>query len=105
MTTNTVHTVGTVPALVLAQEATMTRPNRPKLYAAGGTALLIAGTLLSTTLGTASASAPAAPGKSETRTFFTSLNNSGVRGKAEAEGASGSTIATGSISSPVSRSR
>jgi hypothetical protein len=77
--------VGTVPALVLAQEATMTRPNRPKLYAAGGTALLIAGTLLSTTLGTASASAPAAPGKSETRTFFTSLNNSGVRGKAEVD--------------------
>jgi hypothetical protein len=61
--------------------------NRSKVFAAGGSAALIAGAVLTASLGGASASAQSAQvaPNGETRTFFTSLNNSGVRGKAEVD--------------------
>ena len=59
--------------------------NRSKLFAGGAGALMLASTALvaGVTGGTATAAGDGAG--TETRTFFTSLNNSGVRGKAEVD--------------------
>ena len=59
---------------------------RSKLYAAAGSALLLSSAAFTASLsgGTAVAAGEqtARAGSAETRTFFTALNNSGVRGMA-----------------------
>lgn len=62
---------------------------RSKLYAAAGSALLLSSAAFTASLsgGTAVAAGEqtARAGSAETRTFFTALNNSGVRGMAEVD--------------------